>query len=778
MRTRRTKEQIRKDNYNKDVDAYNFYVVNLDTMRAETGFEFKEDAVDFLNDYDDKKKYKVVSKRALKSMGVENPNESFKYEAGGIQKSILKITPISTKRDSKGFRFYSDNTGNKLYAEKDNKIYNVNDDLKVIGEVPLQRVRFVFEGIVSDEDVKNLDPLHYEVKTIKRVREQFGLKNKYNDGGRVGLIGNQKRIDLNKNGKIDAEDFKLLRSSMNGAYRNERKHVNHNENYEVRYARNKPSRTGYKGKRDFSDGGDFQAGVYENGGGIEKMRTLSFKSKEIAEKNRKGLVDYFGDRILNSSISKGIDERGNDGFYVEYDLRKQKYANGGSLENHGLKKGDRIIRTIDGGIQEVKDKDGNIIYVNLANGERDSQSPLPFNDGGHIDKDFNPHQKQDELRKRYELLNDMYSNEDSEVDYGDILKVGDVVFGDGIDGFARIEKEVNDPEKGDYFVFQDRYNDKFAIYVVQSVRDLRSKELFLQNVGISQKDFLYSDEVIKIYKNLRFHKGRIKLYEKNPNDASNYHGIDYSDYMGSKSEIKNLEEELRLMLRGERRKFNDGGEVTYFVNKDGIKVRSVAKPDKQLSEKEWMAKHSESKEARAYAGGGEIKVGDKVKVKASGIGEDYAIVEGFDSANEVLTKNDDPNTYLAVRDSEGNAWEIYLKEVVKFPSKTKMNTGGKVSFSEKSRAIARNFVGKRVEPKYQKEYGKTYDAKEAKEVGDKIAGAQKASYDAKAEKGAVVKKKAGNPNAGKAMLLAKKIRKDGEKWTDAVKRANVMMKNK
>jgi len=74
-------------------------------------------------------------------------------------------------------------------------------------------------------------------------------------GGGVGLIGNQKRIDMNKNGKIDAEDFKLLRSSMNGAWRNERKHVNHNEDYEVRYARKKPARTGYKGKRKFGEGG-------------------------------------------------------------------------------------------------------------------------------------------------------------------------------------------------------------------------------------------------------------------------------------------------------------------------------------------------------------------------------------------------------------------------------------------------------------------------------------------------------------------------------------------
>lgn len=516
------------------------------------------------------------------------------------------------------------------------------------------------------------------------------------------LIGNQKRIDLNKNGRIDAEDLKLLRSKMNGAWRNEHKHVNHNQDHEVRYARKKPSRTGYKGKRDF--------------------------------------------------------------------------ALGGSLENHGLKKGDRIIKTIDGGIQEVKDKDGNTVYVNLANGERSATIPLPFNDGGHIDKDKNPYQKQDELRKRYELLNDMYSNEDSEVDYGDILKVGDIVFGDGIDGgFARIEKEVNDPEKGDYFVYQDRYNDKFAIYVVQSVRDLRSKELFLQNVGISQKDFLYSDEVIKIYKDLRFHKGRVKLYEKNPNDASNYHGIDYNDYMESKSKTQSLQEYLSLMLRGERRKFStggkvdkvlysldqinynieykdkdgeeyseefdtkdqalneifklkklgyiitsrtrhfkddgtyngsfkDGGEVTYFVNKDGIRVRSKVEPKEKLSEKEWMAKHSESKEARAY------------------------------------------------------------------------KKGGKVTFKEKARAIARNFVGKSVEPKYQKEYGKTYDVKEAKEVGNKIAGAQKAKYDAKAEKGAVVKKKAGNPKMKEAMVLAKKIRKDGEKWTDAVKRAYSQLK--
>ena len=108
--------------------------------------------------------------------------------------------------------------------------------------------------------------------------------------------------------------------------------------------------------------------------------------------------------------------------------------------------------------------------------------------------------------------------------------------------------------------------------------------------------------------------------------------------------------------------------------------------------------------------------------------------------------------------------------------KNKMATGGKVSFKEKATAIAKNFEGKRVEPKYQKEYGKVYDKEEAKEVGNKIAGSQKAKYDAKAEKGAVVKKGKGNHKMKATTDLARKIRKEGEKWTDAIKRASLQLK--
>jgi len=195
-----------------------------------------------------------------------------------------------------------------------------------------------------------------------------------NDGALSGVTGTQYSGLVGETGAMSSGEM----FSRGGSVRNERRHVNHSQKHEVRYDKKHPNpkRHGYGGMK-YSEGGDFQAGVYNEGG---------------------------------------------------------------SLENHGIKEGDTFVKTISGGIQKVKDKDGNIVYINLATGERDSQPPLPF---------------------------------------------------------------------------------------------------------------------------------------------------------------------------------DDGGEVTYFVNKDGIRVRSVAKPDKELSEKEWMEKHSESNEARAYAEGGDIEAFSMRMVKVA-----------------------------------------------------------------------------------------------------------------------------------------------------------------
>jgi len=47
--------------------------------------------------------------------------------------------------------------------------------------------------------------------------------------------------------------------------------------------------------------------------------------------------------------------------------------------------------------------------------------------------------------------------------------------------------------------------------------------------------------------------------------------------------------------------------------------------------------------------------------------------------------------------------------------------GGMSKFDKLSSKVAKNYEGKRVPKEYQKEYGKTYDAQEAKVVGDKVA---------------------------------------------------------
>jgi len=49
--------------------------------------------------------------------------------------------------------------------------------------------------------------------------------------------------------------------------------------------------------------------------------------------------------------------------------------------------------------------------------------------------------------------------------------------------------------------------------------------------------------------------------------------------------------------------------------------------------------------------------------------------------------------------------------------------GGKIGFEGLSKKVAKRYVGKKVPKKFQNQYGKTYSPAEAKEVGDKVAGA-------------------------------------------------------
>jgi hypothetical protein len=279
-------------------------------------------------------------------------------------------------------------------------------------------------------------------------------------------------------------------------------------------------------------------------------------------------------------------------------------------------------------------------------------------------------------------------------------------------------------------------------------------------------------------------------------------------------------------------KFDEGGVMSRLLTrkKDQPKVETInedidLKEDSRIrvrpssfvrkeKEGDWMMKYNSSKEARSYSGGGSIErkynsmskeAKEELMQEKIGVGRTpFNQYEKYNQLSDYHKKLVDK--YFSGKlnyAGGGNVSKIYVVEyevngtkkkseyllyendkVEKMlPSnakiisiKQKMATGGKVTFSEKAKAIAKNFEGKRVEPKYQKEYGKVYDSKEAKEVGNKIAGSQKAKYDAKAEKGAEVSKGKGNHKMKATTDLARKIRKDGEKWTDAIKRASQQLK--
>ena len=146
---------------------------------------------------------------------------------------------------------------------------------------------------------------------------------------------------------------------------------------------------------------------------------------------------------------------------------------------------------------------------------------------------------------------------------------------------------------------------------------------------------------------------------------------------------------------------------------------------------------------------------------------------------------EDPNYTLEVsqpsRLTEKVVTEQHEKALAKF--KKFMETGmfkggGKISnFDKLSAKVAKNYEGKPVKSQFQEEYGKYYSKEEAQEVGDKVAGKVKAMQSAKKEMGGGTKKAtSGSEMLKQANILAKEIRKDGESWNDAKKRAFAQLK--
>lgn len=394
---------------------------------------------------------------------------------------------------------------------------------------------------------------------------------------------------------------------------------------------------------------------------------------------------------------------------LELHISQGQYAMGGSLGNHGLKQGDQIIKTMSGGVQKVKTKSGDIVYVNLANGYRGAEPPLPFAKGGYTNERRHVNKAQD-----YEVR--YAKNKPNRTGY-----LGKRSFDDGGISNGRYEvvkvigfdKNGKTLPKNEIKVIADFDNRKEAlnfVYEQQFKKDVTQRDIFIRdtktNKTFAEGGFM-TDPNFGDFQSGVYATGGV---------TKNYINRNQLNTITIKKGNQKLTYKVSDVYNGAY-KLEDGGNLertAFYVSKRNVvKVQLKDGKDVKVANGYWIKKGAKPIHTSKYDDGGEVEYG----------------------------------------------------------------TGGKTTFKEKATAIAKNFEGKKVEPKYQKEYGKTYDKAEAKEVGNKIAGSQKAKYDSKMSGGGSTTRKP-KTSSNNTMVLAKQIRKDGESWQSALKRAKEQIAKK
>lgn len=380
----------------------------------------------------------------------------------------------------------------------------------------------------------------------------------------------------------------------------------------------------------------------------------------------------------------------------ETEMKEHKMAKGGSLQTHGIELGDTFVKTISGGIQKVKDKNEKIVYIDLSNGERDSQPPLPFADGGGV-------------------------GIEEDIDLTD-------------DKILRLRKPVMPKRKLTEQEWAEKHNPRAYEYM--------TKRKMATGGEIDSNN-------IKLAKRLKVKQWYTKTYPQDDLGQQIRQDLNFWllwSYMSQGYNVYKILEVPDSLVR--ERVFE--------------KLSKILEIDYNVIYKKWLNSDN-------YASGGEL-VGNQSRIDMNKNGkidaEDFKILR---SSMNGAWRNEQKH----VNHNEDYEVRYYKQRPSRtgYKGKRKFDGGGGISnFERLSKVVAKNYEGNRVKPQYQKEYGMVYSKSEAKEVANKVAG--KVKLMKKAESGIEVKK----GNRGGVMLLAKKIRRDGEKWTDAVKRAGQQLK--
>jgi antirestriction protein len=205
-------------------------------------------------------------------------SKSRKNEVNDEDNSISSVTEINVVNYMGGLRFEpSDKTFFKTFesAKKHLMSKELNDKITGMG---------IMSGFIMDMPYNRMGKTNWE-----QLNYILGLTDSYAKGGGVRRVGNREysygrnwtndhkhvnkseehEVKYSRKGKFlgifnDGGEFMTDPNFGNfqnniyaggGSVKNERKHVNHSEDYEVRYAKPRLGRKGYKGARKFMAGG-------------------------------------------------------------------------------------------------------------------------------------------------------------------------------------------------------------------------------------------------------------------------------------------------------------------------------------------------------------------------------------------------------------------------------------------------------------------------------------------------------------------------------------------
>ena len=193
--------------YNKDVDAYNWYVVNKITKHVETGYENKQDAVDQRKDMRFPDVYAVMSKRELQKQGIENPNEKWKALGHGGQtdaneKEAKHLLRYGSASADTAKEYVSTLNGNEEYKQKATKeideaksrinqaietldnnnemahggeIQNIKEEINILKESIQSKATDEFSRTAMKNRVEDLEELLHEVSEKEKAQRNVTI---------------------------------------------------------------------------------------------------------------------------------------------------------------------------------------------------------------------------------------------------------------------------------------------------------------------------------------------------------------------------------------------------------------------------------------------------------------------------------------------------------------------------------------------------------------------------------------------------------------------------